>query len=252
MNSNKVYSTKAEKYASYRWDYSPAAIETIFRLAQISSRSTMADLGAGTGILTKHFEGKVRQIFAIEPNLELRQFLTKALGTSPAVTVLDSTAENTGLPPTAVDLITVAQAIHWFEPEPTRQEMRRILKPEGWLALLRNYGTGQPEKSQSIGHLMAADYGADFTVVNQRPAGKFPRYYFGHDDYRRYTFPFVFSQTWEEFIGSLTSASYMPDEDNPLFPRLEIKAREIFDLYSEDGSWLVEGETELIIGQPSR
>jgi SAM-dependent methyltransferase len=252
MNTKMVYSTKADKYAKYRWDYAPAAIETIAAITQISPQSIVADIGAGTGILTRHFVGKAGRIYAIEPNFELRQWLTKALGTSPTVSVRDGTAENTKLPHGAVDVITVAQAIHWFDPEPARQEMRRILKAGGWLILIRNYDTGQPEKAQAIGSLMTAEYGADFTVVNERPAGKPNRFYFGHDDFREFTFPFAFRQSWAEFIGALTTASYMPDEDHPLFAKLETKARKIFAQYSHDGAWLVEGETELIIGQPAR
>jgi SAM-dependent methyltransferase len=166
--------------------------------------------------------------------------------------VRDGTAENTKLPHEAVDVITVAQAIHWFDPEPARQEMRRILKAGGWLALVRNHEIGQPEKAQAIGSLMTAEYGADFTAVNERPASKPHRFFFGHDDFQTFAFPFAFRQSWAEFIGALTTASYMPDEDHPLFSKLEAKAREAFAKYSQDGTWLVEGETELIIGRPAR
>jgi hypothetical protein len=44
----------------------------------------------------------------------------------------------------------------------------------------------------------------------------------------------------------------MPDEDHPLFDKLEKKALGIFSQYSHHGVWRVEGETELIIGQPSK
>ena len=123
MNTKTVYATKAEKYAKYRWDYAPNAIGTVVKITQISPQSTVADIGAGTGILTKHFADKVHRIYAIEPNFELRQWLTKALGKSPTVSVLDGSAENTKLPNNAVDVIAVAQAIHWFDPEPARQDM---------------------------------------------------------------------------------------------------------------------------------
>ena len=39
------------------------------------------------------------------------------------------------------DLIIVGQVIHWFEPGVAYKEFQRVLKPVGWLALLRNYGT---------------------------------------------------------------------------------------------------------------
>src|SRR5262245_21390068 len=140
MDTKTVFSTKAEKYAKFRWDYAAGAIEPIVDMTQMSIDSTVADLGAGTGILTKHFVAKAQKIYAIEPNFELRQILTRELGAFPSVSVMDGSAEDTKLPDNSVDIITVAQAIHWFDPLPARQEMMRILKEDGWLVLIRNYG----------------------------------------------------------------------------------------------------------------
>lgn len=250
MDTKTVFSTKAEKYAKYRWDYAPQAIEAIIEITQVSTKSILADLGAGTGILTRHFIDKVERIYAIEPNPELRQILAKGMEAFPSVLVLDASAENTTLANSSVELITVAQAIRWFDPEPAKREMFRILKKDGWLALLRNYGTNK-EREEAIGSLMTEEYGANFTIVNQLPKENLDRFYFGNDDFRKLTFPFRFEQNYEEFIGALTSASFMPNEDHPLFGKLEMKARQIFSRYSKDGYWLVEGETELITGQPS-
>ena len=79
MDTKTVYSTKAEKYAKYRWDYAPQAIQAMVEITQMSSKWTLADLGAGTGILTRHFIDKVEKIYAIEPNVEMMQILTREL-----------------------------------------------------------------------------------------------------------------------------------------------------------------------------
>ena len=251
MNTKTVYSTKAEKYAKYRWDYAPEAIEAIIEITRMTNRSILADLGAGTGILTRHFVNRARKVYAIEPNAELRQILARDIADFPSVSVVDVSAEDTRLSDQSVDVITVAQAIHWFDPEPAREEMMRILKPGGWLALLRNYGTNQ-EHNDTIGSLMKEEYGADFTSSNERPQEKPIHFYFGNNDFHKLTFSFQFKQNWEEFIGALTTASYMPDEEHPLFRKLKAKAKEVFSKFSKEGYWTVEGETELIIGQPSR
>jgi hypothetical protein len=129
--------------------------------------------------------------------------------------------------------------------------MLRILKKAGWLVLLRNYGTNDGEKGEALGSLMTEEYGADFTVVTERPQEVPVRFYFGNDRFQKFTFPFRSFQNWEQFMGSITTASYMPDEDHLLFGKLEAKAREVFSEYSQDGYWISEGETELIVGQPS-
>lgn len=251
MDTKTVYSTKAEKYARFRWDYASTAIKAIVNMTRLSANSTVADIGAGTGILTRHFVGKAQSIYAIEPNFELRQILSRDLGVFSSISVMDGRAEATKLPSSSVDVITVAQAIHWFDPEPTRREMSRILKNNGWLVLLRNYGKNS-ERDKAIASLMTEEYGANFSVVIERPTEQPARFYFGHDDFQRFVYPFMFRQGWEEFIGSLTTASFMPDEDHPLFSKLETEARKIFTQFSDHGEWMVEGETELIIGQPSK
>ena len=250
MNTKTVYSTKAEKYAKYRWDYAAGAIEAIFEITRLSAQSALADVGAGTGILTRHFVEEVQTLYAIEPNRELRQILeTWAL--FPSVSVINGSAENTTLPDGSVDVITVAQAIHWFDPEPTRRELMRILKKDGWLVLLRNYGTNKTQ-NEAIGCLMTEEYGADFSVGHQQGKVDPARFYFTKDGYQKLTFPFHFNQSWDEFIGALTTASFMPDEDHPLIKKLEAKAREIFSQHSQGGYWRVEGETEVLIGQPAK
>jgi ubiquinone/menaquinone biosynthesis C-methylase UbiE len=251
MDTKKVFSSKAAKYAKYRWNYAAKAIELLFHISQISIHSSVADIGAGTGILTKHFIAKAQKIYAIEPNIELRQILLGELGAYPSVSVVDASAEATKLPDTSVDMITVAQAIHWFDPEPARQEMMRILKDDGWLVLIRNYGADN-EPNKAVRRLMTEDYGANFSIVTEQPKGKTPGFFFGNDNFQTFVFPFAFQQNWDEFIGTLTTVSFMPDEDHPLFPKLETEAKNVFSQYNTNGSWKVEGETELMIGRPSK
>jgi SAM-dependent methyltransferase len=250
MDTKRVFSTKAEKYAKFRWEYAASAIETMISLTHTSINSTVADLGAGTGILTKHLVDKAQKVYAIEPNFELRQILIRELGSFPSVLVIDACAEATTLPDHSVDLITVAQAIHWFDPEPARQEMMRVLKDNGWLALIRNVGA-DTEPNKAAGSLMTEEYGANLSIVTERPKERPPRFYFGNNDFQTFFFPFAFQQDWEEFLGTLSSVSFMPDEDHPFFPKFQIAAKKVFSQYSSHGYWTVEGQTELIIGRPS-
>ena len=250
MDNQMVYSSKAEKYAKYRWDYSLQAIQAIFDVTNISENSYVADIGAGTGILTKHFTGKVKGVFAVEPNTEMLEIANKSLGHYSSFTAIIGSAEATTLPNSSADLIAVAQAIHWFDREPTRNEFLRIMKPGGWLAILRNYGTNEM-LNKSISSISTKENGCIFPPHKEMPRESSMDYYYGHGNVQRLSFSFSFQQNWDEFIGSLTSASYMPNEESSLYKNLEHAARNIFDEYSVD-SWLtVNGETELYIGQPT-
>jgi ubiquinone/menaquinone biosynthesis C-methylase UbiE len=131
MDSVKQYSSKAELYARYRWDYAPEAIQTILDTAQISTGTTVADIGSGTGILTQHFVDKAVRILAVEPNAEMRQLAIRAMAQHPTFYSTCGCAENTAIPDQAVDLITVGQALNWFEPKATKELRLDQMKRNG-------------------------------------------------------------------------------------------------------------------------
>ncbi len=247
MDGKTVYSRKAELYARYRWNYSPAAIALIFEQAGLFDGSLVVDLGAGTGILTRHFIQQVGRVAAVEPNFAMARQAVRSLPPGTGCIVAAACAEAVPLPSGCADLICAAQAVHWFDPIPARSEIRRVLKPGGWLAILRNYPTDEAQ-ARAMQPLYSAEYGVDTAAAATSPARVPETFYFAGAEYRRYTFPFRFRQDWPAFLGALLSASYMPDTDHPLFTKLERAAREVFERFSQSGTLEVRGETELYLG----
>jgi SAM-dependent methyltransferase len=248
MDIIDVFSSKAERYAQYRWGYAPESVQAIFDQTGITEESCIADIGAGTGILTREFIGKVRLIFAVEPNPEMRAIAVRDLERYPSCQVINGRAEATTLANHSVDLITAAQAVHWFEPAAAKREFYRILKPRGWLAICRNYGT-----DRELGEALQGIY-PDQTDTETLMVGKDqPRsFYFRGDDYSKAEFPFNSQLTWAAFLGSLSTASSAPEEDSALYPQFERKARHVFERFSTDGQLEVSGMTELYLGQITR
>jgi len=248
MDPIDVFSAKAEKYARYRWGYALEAIQIIVDQTGITEESRIADIGAGTGILTKEFIGTVKKIFAVEPNPEMRAIAARELDHYPSCQVINGRAEATTLDDHSVDLVTAAQAIHWFEPEAARREFHRILKPGGWLAICRNYGTNQ-DLGEALQDVYPTDPDTETWMVGKRK----PRsYYFDGDDFLISVFPFRSQLTWEEFFGSLSTASNAPDEGSSQYAQFEHKARGVFDKFNKDGWFEVQGMTELYLGQISK
>jgi SAM-dependent methyltransferase len=124
---------RASDYAKFRPSYPAAAIDVI--LQEIETKSPIvADVGAGTGISSQLLAERGVRVIAIEPNADMRQ----AAAPHPLVEYREATAEATGLSDASVDLITSFQSFHWFNPEPTLLEFKRILKPSGRLAAVWN------------------------------------------------------------------------------------------------------------------
>ena len=97
--------------------------------------TVVCDLAAGTGKLTRRLAELGTSVVAIEPVEGMRRELRAAV---PGVEVLDGTAEAIPLPDVSVDVVTVAQAFHWFDAPKALREIARVLKPGGGLAILWN------------------------------------------------------------------------------------------------------------------
>ncbi|MCP4396755.1 MAG: class I SAM-dependent methyltransferase [bacterium] len=250
MESRTAYTSKAEKYAKHRWDYAPEAINMIVKTTNISAESSIADIGAGTGILSQHFVEKVKHVFAVEINPEMRFLAERSLSRYPAFHNIDGCAEATTLPDRSIDLIIVAQAIHWFEPEHTKLEFLRILKPDGWLVILRNYSKDD-EISEAMEDVFTEEFGAVPPQNVKRPKGQPLSFYYNHSRFQTRTYGFTSELRWDAFLGSTLSASYAPYEDHPKFPKFERALQQVFDRFSRDGCLTTYGFTELHVGRIS-
>jgi SAM-dependent methyltransferase len=239
------YARKAALYARYRWDYASPAIQAVLDAVRLTPESAVADIGSGTGILTRHFLGAAGRVFAVEPEPAMRRQAELALSGHPAFHSLDACAEATGLPDASVDLIVAGQALHWFDPLPARGEFRRILKPGGWLAVIWNR-PDDPALGAALAAACTAENGYDTAAApRQQPL----TYYFGGQDFLARSFPQAAEEDWPAFLGALLSDSRAPDEDHPLCPRLAAAARAVFDRFSAGGRVTVRYVTELRLGR---
>lgn len=95
--------------------------------------SDVADVGAGTGKLTRALIAAGHRVVAIEPSSAMREVLTQAL---PDVSVHDASAEATGLPDRSVDVAVFAQSWHWVDVSAASIELERIVRPRGYVSML--------------------------------------------------------------------------------------------------------------------
>jgi len=95
----------------------------------------VADVGAGTGKLTRQLRERGLDVIAVEPSAGMRAELRRAV---PGVPVLGATAERIPLADGTVDVVLAAQAWHWVDPALAVPEAARVLAPGGRLGLLWN------------------------------------------------------------------------------------------------------------------
>jgi len=133
MSFKDHFSTQAATYAKARPTYPAALFVELARLAP--GKALVWDCGSGNGqaavALAAHFD----RIVATEPSAAQ---LAEAV-VHPRVTYVQSAETASGVADGSVDLVTAAQAAHWFDLNIFYPEVRRVLRP-GWLLAIWNYG----------------------------------------------------------------------------------------------------------------
>lgn len=125
------FASAAEVYERARPSYPDDAVAWIISRTGIGSGSTVLDVGAGTGKLTRLLLPSGAHVIAVEPIAEMRALIDGA-------EAVDGTAEELPFGDGSADVVTVAQAFHWFDFERALAEIHRVLRPEGFLVLVWN------------------------------------------------------------------------------------------------------------------
>ncbi|KAI8066690.1 S-adenosyl-L-methionine-dependent methyltransferase [Gongronella butleri] len=127
------FDKQTDNYDLARPSYPASAIEKIQSL--LPAHAKVAEIGSGTGIMTRLLVAAGFDITAIEPVDGMRKKFSESL---PDVPVIKATAWDTTLPDASQDAVIIAQAFHWFDDLNTLKEANRILKPNGKLMLIWN------------------------------------------------------------------------------------------------------------------
>lgn len=149
------FSSHAAGYAQYRPTYPTTLVDY---LASLSPSTQLAlDCGCGTGQLSVLLANRFERVVATDASA---QQIANAQA-HPRVEYSATPAERSGLPDASVDLITVAQAAHWFDLDAFYAEVRRVAKRQGVIALI-TYGVlhvEQPAAEALLQHFYSETVG---------------------------------------------------------------------------------------------
>lgn len=129
------FTAGVDAYDRGRPSYPPDAVARIVEVLGIGAGTTVVDVGAGTGKFTSLLVPTGARIVAVEPVAAMRERLAASVA---GVDVRDGTGEALPLDRAEADAATVAQAFHWFRAGDALEELARVLRPGGGLALVWN------------------------------------------------------------------------------------------------------------------
>jgi SAM-dependent methyltransferase len=249
-NPTGRFSGLANLYARHRPDYPAAALDLIVQRCGLGRDTLLVDVGCGTGISARLFAARAIPVLGVEPNDDMR-VRAEATPSPPGAAPIEyrtGSAEATGLPDSAAAAVLAAQAFHWFDAPAALREFHRILRPDGWVALIWN------ERDEA--DPCTAAYGAVVRSSPDAAAIEVPRSRAGDPLLHSPLFeqaervPFRHEQTLDEegLLGRAFSASYAPREP-PEAAAFAAALSEVFARYQHQGQVTLFYETTVYLAR---
>ncbi|HEX8816489.1 MAG TPA: class I SAM-dependent methyltransferase [Terriglobales bacterium] len=234
-DSTQRFSSRVDDYVRFRPSYPAGAIEILRRECGLTSDSAVADVASGTGIFTKLLLENGNRVFGVEPNADMRRAGEEFLAGHPKFSSVAGTAEATTLADHSVDIVTAAQAAHWFKREVARREFVRILRPGGWTVLLWNQRrVGSTAFLRDYEELLL-NYGTDYKEVRHERTTDAIAEFFTPSAFQTTQLEITQEVDYEGLQGRLTSSSYTPSPEHANYQPMLRELRAIFDRHNVGG-----------------
>lgn len=250
-DSTKRFSSRVQNYVRYRPGYPKAIVGLLERECGLARDAVIADIGSGTGNLTRLFLEHGNRVLGIEPNREMRQAGEQLLAGYPNFTGIEGTAEATTLPDHSVDLVAAAQAAHWFDFAKARQEFVRILRPGGWAVLVWNERRHQSTPFHRAYEDLLLKYGVDYQEVRHEGARLNVGSFFAPSAYQERVFDMPQHFDYAGLEGRLLSSSYMPLPGHHNYEPMLAALRQVFEEHQVNGQVTMEHDTHVYYGRLS-
>lgn len=249
-NAKARFSNRVADYVRYRPSYPAGVIELLRQRAGLRPGSKVADIGSGTGIFSKLLLDAGAEVFAVEPNAEMRAAAESMLAASSRFHSIGAPAEATGLDDQSVDFIVSAQAFHWFDRKRVRSEFTRILKPGGSIALIWNVRQTNSSAFLRDYEKLLLTFAPDYSQVRHEnvDAEALAQFF---DGARFEKHSFANSQTFDfaGLSGPLLSSSYAPAAGHLLHEPMMVELRRIFDAHQHEDAVSFQYDTEVYLGR---
>lgn len=243
------FSDRVDDYVRHRPGYPPALLAWLRQSQGINAGWHVADIGAGTGISTRMWLDAGHAVTAVEPNDAMRAAAQAWLADHPRLQWVAATAEATTLPDGGIDLVSAAQAFHWFDPQRVRDEWARILRPDGLAMVYWNSRAAERSALMAGYERLLHEFGSDYDcVAERRQDDQAMQHWFGEGFRAMARFPNRQRFDFDGLRGRLLSSSSAPQAGQPRHAAMIAALRELFDHHAVGGHVDFDYDTRVFAG----
>lgn len=243
------FSSRVDAYIRYRPGYPHEIIEYLREGFGLREDSVVADVGSGTGIFTELLLSNGNTVYAVEPNDAMRAAAERQLGGNPRFVSIAAPAEKTALPAASVDLLTAAHSFHWFDPQPTRREFARVLKPGRPVVLIWNHRRTDTTPFLAEYERFLLRHATDYTKINHAnvEAERLEAFY-SPSSYTTKSFTNEQVMDFDGLRGFVLSSSYLPGPSDPGHGEMMDDLARLFERHRRNGAVRFEYSTNVYCG----
>lgn len=128
---------RAGDYERYRPYFHPLVFARALHLTGESRFETALDVGCGTGQSTRAMASVSRTVVGLDASYAMLR-----VARSHGLACVQGSAERLPVSAASIDFVGIGLAFHWFDRDSVLREMRRVLKPGGWLLVFNSWFAG--------------------------------------------------------------------------------------------------------------
>jgi SAM-dependent methyltransferase len=239
MNGAALFRGKAADYARHRVDYPEDVISAALESVGVVRDDVIADLGSGTGLLSRWFLERGNRVFGVEPDGGMRRVAEKALHRfGGRFTSIDGAAERTSLGDASVTLVAAGNAFHYFDPRAARTEAERILQRGGRVLFVGHDGATKPNDFMQayLGFIAGVAVREAWAFHARGRSAWATETFFGESRFHEEDMgDQTFDLTWDGLRGRFLTTSGAPAEGDPQRPAAITQLAGVFRRFEKDG-----------------